>query len=61
MDKYVCLVCGYVYDPDRGDPQQNVAAGTAFSDLSDDWTCPICQAGKDQFEISDNLIFGSNR
>ena len=50
MDKYVCSVCGYVYDPAIGDPENGVAAGTAFKDLPDDWICPVCGADKDQFE-----------
>ena len=48
MKKYECP-CGYVYDPEEGDPTQGVAPGTAFEDLPDDWTCPQCQAGKDLF------------
>ncbi|MBW1785811.1 MAG: rubredoxin [Deltaproteobacteria bacterium] len=50
MDKYVCGVCGYVYDPAEGDPDNGVEPGTAFEDLSDDWSCPVCGATKDQFE-----------
>ena len=50
MDKYVCGVCGYVYDPENGDPDNGVAPGTAFKDLPDDWECPICGASKDDFE-----------
>ncbi|MBW1944470.1 MAG: rubredoxin [Deltaproteobacteria bacterium] len=50
MDKYVCNVCGYVYDPDAGDPDNGVAPGTAFDDVPDDWTCPVCGAGKSDFE-----------
>ncbi len=50
MKKYVCLVCGYVYDPAEGDPDSGIAAGTAFEDLPDDWVCPVCGASKDQFE-----------
>lgn len=50
MDQYKCLVCGYVYDPEVGDPDGGIAAGTSFDDLPDDWTCPICAAGKDEFE-----------
>jgi rubredoxin len=49
MQKYVCEVCGYVYDPAQGDPDAGVAAGTPFGDLPADWVCPICGAGKDQF------------
>lgn len=50
MDKYVCAMCGYVYDPAEGDPDGGIDPGTAFEDLPDDWTCPICGAGKDDFE-----------
>lgn len=50
MQKYKCLICGYVYDPAVGDPDNNVAAGTAFEDIPDDWLCPECGAGKDEFE-----------
>ena len=50
MDKYECNVCGYVYDPEAGDPENNIAPGTAFEDLPDDWECPICGASKDEFE-----------
>ncbi|MBW2095923.1 MAG: rubredoxin [Deltaproteobacteria bacterium] len=50
MEKYVCSVCGYVYDPEAGDPENGVDAGTAFADVPDDWTCPICGATKDLFE-----------
>jgi len=51
MDKYVCTVCGYIYDPALGDPDSGIAAGTAFKDLPDDWVCPVCGAAKDQFEL----------
>lgn len=50
MKKYVCSVCGYTYDPAKGDPDSNIPAGTAFEDLPDDWSCPVCGASKDQFE-----------
>ncbi|MBW1940405.1 MAG: rubredoxin [Deltaproteobacteria bacterium] len=50
MDKYVCTVCGYVYDPAEGDPDNNVAPGTKFEDLPDEWACPVCGALKDEFE-----------
>jgi len=50
MDKYVCSVCGYVYDPQEGDPDNGIAAGTKFEDLPDDWTCPVCGADKELFE-----------
>lgn len=50
MDKYECTVCGYVYNPKDGDPDNGIAPGTPFEDLPDDWTCPVCGASKDQFE-----------
>jgi len=49
MDKYRCDVCGYVYDPEKGDPDGGIEPGTAFEDIPDDWVCPVCGAGKDQF------------
>jgi hydroxylamine reductase len=48
--KYRCLVCDYVYDPEEGDPVAGIEPGTAFEDLPDDWLCPLCGVGKDQFE-----------
>ncbi len=50
MKKYKCLVCGYIYDPAVGDPDNGVEPGTSFENLPDDWVCPECGAGKDQFE-----------
>ena len=50
MKKYKCLMCGYVYDPEVGDPDNGIEAGTAFEDLPEDWVCPECGAGKDEFE-----------
>ncbi|MDP7420770.1 MAG: rubredoxin [bacterium] len=50
MKKYVCTVCGYVYDPEQGDPNAGIEAGTAFENLSDDWVCPVCGVEKDDFE-----------
>ena len=49
MQRYVCAVCGYVYDPEEGDPDNGVPAGTPFEELPDDWVCPVCGAGKDEF------------
>ena len=50
MDKYECIACGYIYDHELGDPTADIAPGTAFEDLPDDWVCPDCGVGKDQFE-----------
>lgn len=50
MKKYECTLCGYIYDPAIGDPANGIKAGTAFKDLPQDWTCPDCGAGKDEFE-----------
>ncbi|MFH1683354.1 MAG: rubredoxin [Candidatus Margulisiibacteriota bacterium] len=50
MDKYECLVCGYIYDPVQGDPDNGVNPGTKFEDIPNSWVCPICGANKDQFE-----------
>ncbi len=50
MKRYVCEVCGYVYDPEKGDPESGVEPGIAFEDLPDDWVCPVCGAAKGQFE-----------
>lgn len=49
MEKYVCDVCGYEYDPAVGDPDNGIAPGTAFEDIPDDWVCPTCGVGKDMF------------
>jgi len=50
MDKYECVLCGWIYDPAKGDPDHNVKPGTPFAELPDDWTCPECGAGKDEFK-----------
>ena len=47
--KYVCDVCGYVYDPAVGDPENGVAPGTPWEEVPEDWLCPLCAVGKDQF------------
>ena len=50
MKKYRCIPCGYIYDPALGDPDSGIWPGTVFEDLPDDWQCPICFVGKDEFE-----------
>jgi len=53
MKKWRCVVCSYVYDPVSGDPENGVPPGTAFENIPDDWVCPLCGAGKDEFEAVD--------
>jgi len=53
MDKYECSVCGYIYDPEAGDPDGGIEPGTPFEELPDDWVCPVCGASKDEFEKID--------
>lgn len=50
MEKWVCVVCGYVYDEEAGDLDSGIAPGTKFADIPEDWVCPLCGVGKDQFE-----------
>lgn len=49
MDKWECTVCGYIYDPEKGDAESNIPAGTSFEKLPESWTCPVCGAPKSQF------------
>ena len=50
MNKWICTVCGYIYDPEVGDPDNGLAPGTAFEELPEDDVCPHCGVGKDAFE-----------
>ena len=50
MQKYQCKVCGYVYDPEEGDPDNGIAPGTSFEDLPETWYCPVCSVYKEDFE-----------
>ena len=50
--KYKCDVCGFIYDPKDGDPKSGVEPGTPFEGIPDDWVCPVCGAGKDEFSPS---------
>jgi len=50
MEKYKCIVCGYIYDPQEGDPSSGIEPGTSFSELPSDYICPVCGAGKEEFE-----------
>jgi len=53
MKKYLCNVCGYIYDPAAGDPENGVAPGTSFEDVPEDWLCPECGVGKSDFSPVD--------
>lgn len=53
MKKYVCDVCGYVYDPTVGDPDNGIQPGTAFENLPESWTCPLCGVGTENFSAED--------
>ena len=50
MKLWQCQICGYLYDPLNGDQENGIPPGTAFEDLPEEWTCPVCGAGKDMFE-----------
>ena len=49
MERYKCVICGYIYDPAEGDPSEGIEPGTSFNDLPVDYICPVCGAGKDEF------------
>jgi len=51
MEKYVCNVCGHVYDPQEGDPDAGISPGTAFSELPESWHCPVCGSPKEKFTM----------
>lgn len=51
MNQYECTICGYIYDPAKGDPEHGIAPGTPFEKLPDDWVCPLCGVGKEDFEL----------
>ena len=51
MEKYACINCGYIYDPEKGDPLEGIEPGTSFEGLPDGWLCPDCGVGKDEFEL----------
>jgi rubredoxin len=53
MNSYLSTICGYIYDPEEGDPDSGIDPGTPFEDISDDWICPICGSTKDNFEITE--------
>ena len=50
MKKYECMVCGYIYDEETGDPDSGIAPGTKWEDIPEDWVCPVCGVGKEEFK-----------
>lgn len=50
MQRYICTIFGYTYDPEAGDPDSGIAPGTAFEDIPEEWVCPVCGAIKSDFE-----------
>ena len=56
MKKYLCVVCGFIYDPEKGDPDSGIIPGTAFEDIPEDWTCPVCGVTKDDFVEYDEVV-----
>ena len=53
MRKYRCILCGYVYDPEEGDPENGIDPDTSFENLPEDWVCPLCGVDKDNFELDE--------
>lgn len=51
MKKYICNICGYIYDPETGDEEASIPPGALFEDLPDDWACPVCGVGKEDFSV----------
>lgn len=51
MDKYICRVCATIYDPKKGDHEDNIPAGTPFEELPESWICPVCGSSKDKYEL----------
>jgi rubredoxin len=49
MEQWKCTICGYLYNPETGDPEGDIPAGTSFDSLSETWMCPVCGAGKEDF------------
>jgi len=49
MEQWKCTICGYIYNPETGDPEGDIPAGTSFDSLPETWMCPICGAGKEEF------------
>jgi len=52
MEKYECDICGYIYDPVQGDPDNGIPPGTLFEHIPDDWICPLCGVGKESFSLA---------
>lgn len=57
MNKYICKVCATIYEPEKGDIENKIPPGTAFEDLPESWTCPVCGSGKEHFEILSQELY----
>jgi len=53
MKQYQCSVCGYIYNPEEGDPDGGISPGTPFEEIPDDWMCPVCGVSKEDFSPMD--------
>lgn len=61
MKKYICEVCGYVYDPSIGDPEHGIPAGTPWEEVPEDYICPVCSVDKGQFEAMKEVVTGNGK
>ena len=59
MKMYICIICGWIYDEEEGWPEDGIKPGTKWEDVPDDWECPDCGAGKDDFEMEQITIMGT--
>ena len=59
MKMYICIICGWIYDEEEGSPEDGIKPGTKWEDVPDDWECPDCGAGKDDFEMEQITIMGT--
>ena len=59
MKMYICIICGWIYDEEEGWPEDGIKPGTRWEDVPEDWVCPDCGAGKDDFEMEPITIMGT--
>jgi rubredoxin len=56
LNAWICVECGYVYDPSEGDPEQNIRPGVPFEGLPEEWCCPVCNRSKQNFRPFDSRL-----